>query len=187
MFAAISPFGALVSVITYRRERAQQSEADVLQPHQLTYFAPVAAFAALVLAALIGSPLLNGLDISGASFQFAAAAIMIPPAIRLLVAGDSMAAPRGRLRAYAWLVPFSFPLLAGPVSIVAAISYADRFGVVEAIVSSAIALAAAAALFSTQPWWERQPSITLRTLARLSGVLLVGMAVEMALDGLHRI
>lgn len=187
MFAAVAPFGALVAVIGYRRERAESMEPDVLRPQQLVYIAPVAAFAALVIAALIGSPLLGALDISGASFQFAAAAIMIPLAIRLLVAGDSMAAPRRRLSAYAWLVPFSFPLLAGPVSIVAAISYADRVGVVEVMVSSAIALAVMAVLFATLPLWERQPSIVVHTLARLSSALLVGMAVEMALDGLRRI
>lgn len=187
MLAAVAPFGALATVVVYRRERAEQSEPDVLQRQQLTYFAPVAALAVLALGALISTSLLDALEISGASFEFAAAATMIPLAIRLLVAGDSMAAPRWRLPDWAWLVPFSVPLLAGPISIVAAISYADRTGVIETVVASALALAVTAGLFATLPWWERQRLLVVRMLGRLNGALLVGMAVEMALDGLRRI
>jgi small neutral amino acid transporter SnatA (MarC family) len=187
MLAAVSPFGALAAVVAYRRERAQESEPDPVQPQRLTYLSPTAAFAALVLAALIGEGVLDALSISGASFEFAAAAMMVPLAIRLLVAGDSMAAPRWKLPSYAWLVPFSLPLLAGPVSIVAAISYSNRVGVIETIVASAITLAATAALFATLPRWERLRPLVVQMLGRLNGALLVGMAVEMALDGLRRI
>lgn len=187
MLATIAPFGALAAVVAHHRNRAEQSEPDVLQPRQLTYLAPAAAFAALVFAALISAPLLDGLDISGSSFEFAAAAAMVPLAVRLLITGESMAAPRWRLPAYAWLVPFSIPLLAGPVSIVAAISYADRIGEIETIIASAIALGVTAGLFGTLPWWERRRLLVVQMLGRLSGALLVGMAAEMALDGLFRI
>jgi small neutral amino acid transporter SnatA (MarC family) len=187
MFAAVSPFGALFAVVAYRRECAEQLELVVVHPKRLTYFAPIAALAVLTLVALIGQGFLDALDISGASFEFAAAATMVPLATRLLIAGDSMAAPRWKLPAYAWLVPFSVPLLAGPVSIVAAISYADRVGVFETIVASTIALAATAGLFAALPWWERRRPLPAQMLGRLNGVLLVGMAVEMALDGLRRI
>lgn len=183
MFAAVSPFGALAAVIAYRSERGQGSP----EVQQLAFFAPTAALAVLVFSALISESFLNAVDISGASFQFAAAAMMAPLAIRLLITGDSMATPRWKLRAYARLVPSSIPLLAGPVSIVAAISYSDRIGLIETIVASAIALALTAALFRTLPWWERQRSVVAQMMGRLSGVLLVGMAVEMALDGLRRI
>lgn len=187
MFAGVAPFGALAAVVVDRRERMERSEPDVLRPEQLTYFAPVAALAVLALGALISTPLLDALDISGAAFEFAAATTMVPLAVRLLIAGDSMAAPRWRLPPYAWLVPFSVPLLAGPVSIIAAISYADRIGVIETIVASALALAVTTALFATLPWWEQQRLIVVRMIGRLNGALLVGMAVEMALDGLRRI
>jgi small neutral amino acid transporter SnatA (MarC family) len=187
MSAAVAPFGALAAVIAYRQSRTDQPEPDVLLQQQLTYFAPAAALAVLILAALISSPLLDAFDISGSSFEFAAAATMVPLAIRLLVAGDSMAVPRWNLPAYAWLVPFSVPLLAGPVSIIAAVSYADRIGLIETIVMSAVALAVTAGLFATLPWWERQRLLVVQMLGRVSGALLAGMAVEMALDGLGRI
>jgi small neutral amino acid transporter SnatA (MarC family) len=186
MFAAVAPFGALSSVVAYRRERTQ-SEPDVLDVGQITYFAPLAALVLIAFAAVVSTPLLDALSISGSSFQFAAAATMVPLAIRLLVSGDSMAAPRWKLPPYAWLVPFSVPLLAGPVSIIAAISYADRISVIETIVASAIALAMTAGLFATLRWWERQRPLFVQMLGRLNGALLAGMAVEMALDGLRRI
>ena len=98
-----------------------------------------------------------------------------------------MAAPRWKLPSYAWLVPFSLPLLAGPVSIIAAISYADRIGLIETIVASASALAVTGWLFGSLARWERQRSLVVQMLGRLNGALLAGMAVEMTLDGLRRI
>jgi small neutral amino acid transporter SnatA (MarC family) len=187
LFATVAPFGALSAVLTYKRDRATQPEPDGLQDRQLTFFAPAAAFAALLIATLVSDPLLDVLHISGPSFEFAAAATMIPLAIRLLIFGDSMAAPRWKLPRYAWLVPFSLPLLAGPVSVIAAVSYSDRIGVVETIVAFAITLAVTARLFATLPAWQKMRFLYVQMLGRLSGVLLVAMAAETALDGLHRI
>jgi small neutral amino acid transporter SnatA (MarC family) len=187
LFATVAPFGALSAVLTYKRERAAQPDPDALQDRQLALVAPAAAFAALAIAALVSDPLLDALHISGPSFEFAAAATMIPLAIRLLVFGDSMAAPRWKLPGYAWLVPFSLPLLAGPVSLIAALSYADRIGVVETIVAAAVTLAVTAGLFATLALWQRTRIIFVQMLGRLSGVLLVAMAAEMVLDGIHRI
>jgi small neutral amino acid transporter SnatA (MarC family) len=187
IFATVAPFGALSAVLTYKRERADQPEPDAPQDRQFTLLTPTAAFGALAISALVSDPLLDALRISGPSFEFAAAAAMVPLSIRLLVFGDSMAAPAWKLPSYAWLVPFSLPLLAGPVSLIAAISYADRIGIVEAIVAAAIALAVTAALFATLPLWQKIRLFFVQMLGRLSGVLLVAMAAEMVLDGLHSI
>lgn len=187
LFATVAPFGALSAVLRYKREIARQQSPDLLQLGRLTLFSPVAAFALLAVAALVSDPLLDALHISGPSFEFAAAAAMVPLAIRLLVFGDSMAAPAWKLPDYAWLVPFALPLLAGPVSLIAAISYADRFGVAEAIVAAAIALSLTVTLFSTLPLWQRAQPLAVQMLGRLSGVLLVAMAAEMVLDGLYSI
>ncbi len=187
LFATVAPFGALSAVLRYQRDIARQQSPDPLQPARPTLFSLVAAFTLLAAAALVSDPLLDALHISGPSFEFAAAAAMVPLAIRLLVFGDSMAAPSWRLPDYAWLVPFAAPLLAGPVSLIAAISYADRFGVAEAIVAAAIALSLTAILLATLPRWQRVQPLVVQMLGRLSGVLLVAMAAEMALDGLYRV
>jgi small neutral amino acid transporter SnatA (MarC family) len=187
LFATVAPFGALSAMLRYQREIARQPSPAVLQDRRLALSSPAAAFALLAVAALVSDPLLDTLHISGPSFEFAAAAAMVPLAIRLLVFGDSMAVPARKLPDYAWLVPFALPLLAGPVSLIAAISYADRFGVAEAIVAAAIALSLTATLFSTLPHWQRARPLVVHMLGRLSGVLLVAMAAEMALDGLYRV
>jgi small neutral amino acid transporter SnatA (MarC family) len=135
----------------------------------------------------LSDPLLDALHISGPSFEFAGAAAMVPLAIRLLVFGDSMAPPAWKLPDYAWLVPFALPLLAGPVSLIAAISYADRFGATDATVAVAIALSFTTTLLATLPIWQRTPPLVAQMLGRLSGVLLLAMAAEMVLDGFHRV
>ena len=187
LFATVAPFGALSSVRRYKPDIARQESLDVLQIGPLTIFAPAAAFAVLTIAALVSDPLLDALQISGPSFQFAAAAAMVPLAIRLLVSGDSMAPPAWKMPGYAWLVPFALPLLAGPVSLIAAISYADRFGVTAAIMAIATALSVTTTLFATLPVWQRVPPLVAQMLGRLSGVLLLAMAAEMVLDGLHSV
>ena len=187
ILAPVAPFGALSAVLRYKRDVGRQQSPGVLQLGPLVLFSPVAAFALLTVAALVSDPLLDALRISGPSFEFAAAAAMVPLAIRLLVFGDSMAAPAWKLPDYAWLVPLAAPLLAGPVSLIAAISYADRFGGAEAIVTAAIALSLTAALFATLPLWQRTRPLVVQMLGRLSGVLLVATAAEMALDGLYRV
>jgi small neutral amino acid transporter SnatA (MarC family) len=187
LFATVAPLGALNVLLRYQRDIARQQSPDALQPARLTLYSPVAAFALLAVAALVSDPVLDALHISGPSFEFAAAAAMVPLAIRLLVFGDSMAAPAWKLPDYAWLVPFALPLLAGPVSLIAAISYANRFGVAEAIAAAAIALSLTGTLFATLPRWQRVRPLAVQMLGRLSGVLLVAMAAEMALDGLYSV
>jgi small neutral amino acid transporter SnatA (MarC family) len=187
LFATVAPFGALSAVLRYKRDVVRRQSPDTLQIEWLTLFSPGAAFALLAVAALVSDPLLDTLHISGPSFEFAAAAAMVPLAIRLLVFGDSMAAPAWKLPDYAWLVPFAAPLLAGPVSLITAISYAERFGVAEAIVAAAIALSLTGTLLATLPRWQRVRPLAVQTLGRLSGVLLVAMAAKMALDGLYSI
>jgi small neutral amino acid transporter SnatA (MarC family) len=187
LFATVAPFGALSAVLRYKRDIARQQSPDALQNKQLAILAPAGAFAVLAVAALVSDPLLGALHVSGPSFEFAAAVAMVPLVIRLLVFGDSMAQPTWKLPDHAWLVPLAAPLLAGPVSVIAAISYADRFGIAEAIVAAAIALSLTATLFATLPRWQRVRPLVVQMLGRLSGVLLVAMAAEMALDGLYRV
>jgi small neutral amino acid transporter SnatA (MarC family) len=187
LFATVAPFGALGAVLRYKRAIARQQSPDALQLGRLALFSPVAAFVPLAIAALVSDPLLDALRISGPSFEFAAAAAMVPLAIRLLVFGDSMAPPAWKLPDYSWLVPFALPLLAGPVSLIAAISYADRFGVAEAIVAAAMVLSLTGTLFATLPLWQRARPLVVQMLGRLSGVLLVAMAAERVLDGLHSV
>jgi multiple antibiotic resistance protein len=177
MFAAVAPFGALATLNVGKGPSPDRRWAVL---------SPLAAFVALAGAALVNDPLLDWLSISPESFQLAAGAAMAPLAARLMLAGDSMPAPRS-LPSYAWLAPLAVPLLAGPSSVIAAISYAARFNTGEAVLASAIVCALTAALFAAAPRLERVPQVLVQTLARLSGGLLVLIAVEMVLDGVHSV
>jgi len=184
LFAAVAPLGALAVALA---ERARGSEARLPDPLRLAVLSPAAALVALTGAALLSDPLLDVLNVSGENFQFAAGAAMVPLAMRLILMGDSMAAPEGRLPRYDWLVPYGVPLLAGPVSLIAAVSYAARFGEAEAIGASAVVLALVGALFAAVPRLDRVPLVVVQTLGRLSGGVMLVIAVELVVDGVHSV
>jgi multiple antibiotic resistance protein len=183
MFAVIAPLGALPTMLAWSKGALGQDRGP---DPRIAVLSPAAALALLAAASLVDNPLLDWLDISPESFQGAAGAAMGILAARLILAGDSMPAPE-RTPAYAWLVPFAVPMLAGPSSIIAAISYAARFGEVEAIAASAIVLAFTGALFALLPRLDRLPLIVAQAAARLSGGLLLVVAIELVIDGVHSV
>lgn len=183
MFAVVAPLGALPVLVAYYRTFEDKAAYPA---RHLIIGAPLVAFAALVASAAVSGPVLDWLDVTGESFQFAAGAVMFPLAMRLLISGDSMPLP-DRLPGYAWLVPFALPMLGGPSSVIAVISYADRFGETEAIAASLAALAITAAVFAAVPLVERWPSIVVSTLGRFSGGVLLVIAVELAIDGVQSV
>ena len=188
MFAVVAPFGALATLIPAgRRNPDADGQGWGPSPRWPVAFSPPAAFAVLAVAALLNGPVLDALKVSPESFQFAAGAVMAPLAVRLMLAGNSMPAPEGPPPGYAWLVPLAVPLLAGPSSIIAAISYAARFGAGDAILASAIVATLTAALFALSDRFDRLPLIVVQTISRLSGGLLVLIAVELAIDGVHSV
>lgn len=181
MFAVIAPLGALASLL------ASDAVGKGLRPGlRLAAGTPLAAFLVLSLGALVNGPLLDWLNISPESFQFAAGAAMAPLAVRLVLTGDSMP-PARPLPAYGWLIPLAVPLLAGPSSIIAVISYAARFGIGEAVAATALVCALTAALFTVVQRPERAPLPVVQTLARLSGGLLALIAIELVIDGVHSV
>lgn len=182
MFAVIAPLGAMASLIGDRVRAGALPHGEL----RVVLGAPAVAFTVLAASAAISGPVLDWLDVSPESFQFAAGAAMFPLALRLILLGDSASLPE-RTPAYAWAVPLAVPVLAGPSSIIASISYAARFGEGEAILASAIVLAATAAMFAALHWLDRLPLLVVQAAARLSGGLLVLIAVELAVDGVQSV
>lgn len=145
------------------------------------------AAALLLLAVLLHEPLLDLLEVSPPSFDVAAGIVMLVASLRPLMRGRAIEeataamADGGRRSAVA---PLALPLLATPAAFAAAIAYAARAGEPESAVV-AIALVALAAL--SLVW---QPQLLARVgrapiegLARLSGALLVAVAVGLIVDG----
>jgi small neutral amino acid transporter SnatA (MarC family) len=185
LIAAVAPFGALpVFMALAGAERVSPVVA------RAAIGGAAVAFAVLVAAAFVADPFLDFLDVSPEPFRFAAGAVMAPLAVRLLLTGDSMPVPReeDRVRHLWWLVPVAFPLLANPPAIVGTMSYATRFGDGDAIGGAAIALAITAVVLAAGPWLRSMlRPVGVNALGRLSGALLIVVAVELAIDGVRSV
>ncbi len=175
MFAAAAPFGAL-PVFLNAHVGAEQRRRVVA----LMYVAALLLLGAAVLGA---EPFLDWLDISPESFQLAAGLIMLPQALQLVWRGRTLSGAEAGT-----IVPLAAPLLAGPASVAAAMSYGTRFGEVEAVRASALVLFGTGGLLLAGEWVERRlGSATIGLLGRLNGALLVIIAIEMAVDGVRSV
>lgn len=185
LFAAVAPAGALPAFALRARN------ADAVQRTGLAALIGLIAFALLAGTAALGDPFLDWLDISPENFQLAAAIVMLPLALRLLWSGESMTLPReevGDPPWRVWLTPLTVPLVAGPASLVAALSYGTRFGIEPTLGAAAFVLALTALAFAAAPQLRRSlGALGISALGRLSGVLLVVVAIELLVDGVQSV
>jgi small neutral amino acid transporter SnatA (MarC family) len=108
---------------------------------------------------------------------------MLPQALQLVWRGRTLSGAEAGT-----IVPLAAPLLAGPASLAAAMSYGTRFGEMEAAGASALVLFGAGGLLLAGEWAERKLGrATIGLLGRLNGALLVIIAIEMAVDGVRSV
>lgn len=175
LLAAVAPFGALPVFLDARTEGADQ--------WRIIAGMCVVAFLLMGVAVLVAEPFLECLDISPENFQLAAGLIMLPQALQLLVRGRTLGNEGSP-----GLLPLAVPLLAGPASIAAAMSYGARFGEETAAGASALVLFATAGLLLVGEWVERTAErAAIGQLGRLNGALLVVVAIEMIVDGVRSV
>ncbi len=146
-----------------------------------------AAAVLLALAALLHGPFLDLLDVSASSFDIAAGIVMLAGAARPLLRGRAIeeataslldASPRGAV------VPLAVPLLASPAALAAAIAYGERAGAAPTIAVAVAVSGVAVLAMVVGPllrWRHRQPLD--EALARLTGALLVVVAIGLIVDG----
>jgi multiple antibiotic resistance protein len=115
---------------------------------------------------------------------------MAPLAFRLLWSGESMPLPREGdrpLRRF-WLTPLTVPLVAGPASLAAALSYGTRFGLEPTLGAAAFVLVLTALAFAAAPQLQRTLGTAgISALGRFTGGLLVIVAIEMLVDGVQSV
>lgn len=181
MFAAVAPLGAIRPLSPYRSLEDSRGWAT------LSAIACLAAFASFTGVAIVADSFLDFIHVSAESFQFAAAAVMAPFAVRLLLAGDSMPPPDpGSGHFEPWLFPLAIPLLAGPAALTAALSYSARFGEGAAISGATVALVASFGIVAASSGLRQAIGRAgIDAAARLSGALLLILAVELAIDGVR--
>ena len=147
----------------------------------------VVAATLLALAALLHDPFFDLLDVSAPSFDVAAGIVMLAGAARPLLRGRAIeeataslldASPR------AALAPLAVPLLASPAALVAAIAYGERVGEGPTIVAAAAVTGLAALVVGVEPLLRsRHRQAVDAALARLTGALLVVVAIGLIVDG----
>ena len=147
----------------------------------------VGAVVLLALAALLHGPFLDLLDVSASSFGIAAGIVMLAGAWRPLLRGRAVeestaslldASPRGAI------VPLAVPLIASPAALAAAIAYGERAGAgpTIAVVVAVSGVAVLAMLVGPLLRWRHRQPID-ETLARITGALLVVVAIGLIVDG----
>jgi len=169
-FAAVNPLAVALAARGIRP----------LPPHAA--LAGAIAGALLVLAVVLADPLLDALDIAPESFRIAAGIVMaVVGAVAISRGGRKADGEDGWLAA---ISPLAIPLLAGPAAFAASISYSADEGVGVTIAAALPVVAGAAALTL---WRSPRPVPLLGALARLTGALLVVLAVGFVVDGVRAV
>jgi len=184
VFATLAPFGLIPAYLAIARDDRHEDDDRI----DLTTFAAAGvALAALLTAVVLADPFLGFLDVTGENFQAAAAVIMAPLAVRLLWSGRSLGLSEVAT-SRPWLLPLAIPGLAGPASLAAVVAYSGRYGEADAAAAVVIALVAAGALLYASGFLQRVlGDLAIGVLGRLSGALIVAIAVELAVDGVRSV
>jgi len=184
IFATLAPLGLIPAFLAVSRGGTSGTNA---RSDRTLLLAVISALAVLIVAVLLTDPFLGFLDVSGENFQAGAAVIMAPLAARLLWSGRSLGLSEVTT-SRPWLLPLAIPGLAGPASLGAVVAYSGRYGEADAAAAVAIALVAASALLYAGGSLQRiLGERAIGVLGRLSGALIVAIAVELAVDGVRSV
>ena len=184
LFAIIDPIGNLVVFALLTRQAPRRSATAV------ALVSTIAAMAIIALFVFGGNEVLSYLDISPESFQIAAGVLLLPPAYRLVESGEPWSAMPHEVgeasEMQLALVPLAIPLLAGPGALATAVTFADDMGRATTLAAAASVLVLTAVMFLVAKEivrLVREPA--LRVAARLIGVLLTAIAVDLVVGGLQ--
>ena len=150
----------------------------------------VVAVALAALAVVTRERLLDALQVSAASFDLAAGAVMVVAALRPLWSGRTVDVA-GDAGERAWrlaVAPLAVPALAGPAALVAAVAYADRYGDGATVAAAAVAFAVTAAAVAGARALNRVVGgAALGSTSRLTAAVLIVLALALIVDGVQRV
>ena len=191
LFAILDPIGIIPIIILFTAGMTAPKRA------QLGRLASLAVCAILLVALLIGEPLLSFFGISINSFRVSGGILLMLMAIKMLLgnlnqvaaSGEEVNADTDSIPANA-IVPLSTPLLAGPGSISAVILEAHKAHGIEhyLIMGLEIILLSITVwlTFLVAPWVARRlGKIGIDVFTRLMGLILGAIAVEFIASGMR--
>jgi multiple antibiotic resistance protein len=190
LFAILDPIGVIPIIILFTAGMAPAKRAH------LGRLASLVVCGILLVALLVGVPLLSFFGISINSFRVAGGILLMLIAIKMLLGNFNQIAPANdgstdseTFSANA-IVPLSTPLLAGPGSISAVILAAHKAHGIEhyLIMSLEIILLSVTVwlTFLIAPWVARRlGKIGIDVFTRLMGLILAAIAVEFIASGMR--
>jgi len=190
LFAILDPIGIIPIIILFTAGMAAPKRA------QLGRLASLAVCAILLVALLIGQPLLSFFGISINSFRVAGGILLMLMAIKMLMGNSTQLGSAangnadGETVSANAIVPLSTPLLAGPGSISAVIVEAHKAHGIEhyLIMGLEIMLLSVTVwlTFLIAPWVaQRLGKIGIDVFTRLMGLILAAIAVEFIASGMR--
>jgi multiple antibiotic resistance protein len=190
LFAILDPIGIIPIIILFTADMTAPKRAH------LGRLASLVVCAILLVALLVGEPLLSFFGISINSFRVAGGILLMLIAIKMLLGNMNQTGPSiedsadGEAISANAIVPLSTPLLAGPGSISAVIMEAHKAHGIEhyLIMSLEIILLSVTVwlTFLIAPWVARRlDKIGIDVFTRLMGLILAAIAVEFIASGMR--
>ncbi len=191
LFAILDPIGIIPVIILFTSGMTAPKRAQVGR------VASLAVCAILLVALLVGQPLLAFFGISISSFRVAGGILLMLMAFKMLngnlytsIEADNNGAGGGETSSIHAIVPLSIPLLAGPGSISAVILEAHKAHGIEhyLIMSLEIMLLSVTVwlAFLIAPWVaQRLGKIGIDVFTRLMGLVLAAISVEFIAGGIR--
>jgi multiple antibiotic resistance protein len=189
LLAIVNPLGVIPIFVSLTSSLAEQERKRIA--HTTT----IAVAVVLIVATLLGKPLLNFFGISIASFKVGGGILLLLMAISMMQARHTQSrqtpeeAEEAEEKASIAVVPIAMPLLAGPGAISTVIIYADassqplHIGLIIIIILL-VALLTWIALTVAGPVRRMLSKTGINIATRLMGLLLAAIAVEFIAGGL---
>jgi len=189
LLAIVNPLGAIPIFISLTGTMASAERRRIINTASIT------VVVVLIMAALLGKPLLDFFGISVASFKVGGGILLLLMAISMMQAKYAQTKQTPEEEAEAEekesiaVVPIAMPLLAGPGAISTIIIYADASPHVPhltllIIISVLVALLTWVALNIASPLRSVMSKTAINIATRLMGLLLAAIAVEFISGGL---
>lgn len=188
LFAILDPIGMIPIIVLFTASMTPTNRAHVGRLASLT------VCAILLVALLIGEPLLSFFGISINSFRVAGGILLMLMAIKMLLGNlnqpDLPGSADGEAIQANAIVPLSTPLLAGPGSISAVILQAHKaHGIEHYLVMGLEIILLSVSVWLTfliAPWVARRlGKIGIDVFTRLMGLILAAIAVEFIASGMR--
>jgi multiple antibiotic resistance protein len=190
LFAILDPIGVIPVIVLFTAGMTAPKRA------RISRLASLSVCAILLVALLIGKPLLSFFGISISSFRVAGGILLMLMSIKMLLGNFNQIAPSSNdstdvedIPANA-IVPLSTPLLAGPGSISAVILEAHKAHGVEHYLVMGLEIILLSVTvwltFLVAPWVARRlGTIGIDVFTRLMGLILAAIAVEFIASGMR--